>query len=190
MSTRCSRCGLTIRVPTGFCPACGIELPSIQEEPKINASANYYEALTLSPTASSELIRKKLKEAYRLWGRRANNSPTVELRHEAERKVLLFQEAEGVLLDPAKRQAYDLTLRKRSPRVSPDGRPLPIPTRRRTPAAAATAAQPSAVEHASETPQSGGSQDFWHFVGWRVLKGTIIQVDPPYMGHPDFAWTG
>lgn len=190
MSTRCSRCGLAIRVPTGFCPACGIEFPTIQEERKVNASANYYEALTLSPTASSELIRKKLKEAYRLWSKRANNSPTVELRYEAERKVLLFQEAEAILLNPAKRQAYDLTLRKGSQRASPDGRPLPTPTRRRTSAAAATTTQPSVVEHAAESPQLGAGTDLWHFLGWRVLKGTIIQVDPPYMGHPDFAWAG
>jgi hypothetical protein len=30
----------------------------------------------------------------------------------------------------------------------------------------------------------------WHFFGWRVLHGTIIQADPPYMGHPDFSWLG
>lgn len=190
MGVRCSRCGLAIGIPTGFCPACGIELSAHGDETSA-ARDNYYDIFSLLPTSSNEQIREALKNAYRLWSRRANNSTTIELRHEAERKVLLIQEAEATLLNPAKRQAYDLMLRERRSHSKNNSRPLPVPARRRPSSASATTTSGSNLPDQSATNiknDTGGS--LWPRFSKLVLEGTIIQVDTPYMGHPDFSWGG
>jgi hypothetical protein len=186
---RCHRCGLAIRIPTEFCPACGIELLPHGEEAEVRD--DYYALFNLPPLATTDRIQSALKEAYRLWSRRANNSPTIEARHEAERKLILIEAAESILLNPAKRQAYDVALQSRRSKQNATSRPLPVPVRRSTPlVTAATTNQGTRPEDDRSNAYDSSEGGFLHFFGWRVIKGTVISVEPPYMGHPDFSWIG
>jgi Flp pilus assembly protein TadD len=71
---------------------------------------NYYRVLNISPTASPDDIRKAIIKELRLWSNRTN-APQIERRQEAERMVQVLEEAEGILLDAAKKAEYDRNLR-------------------------------------------------------------------------------
>lgn len=68
--------------------------------------AGLYEVLGLNPGATEEAIRSAVTEQRRAW-RRRTSSPELEIRHEAERRMQLLDEAERTLLDPARRRSYD-----------------------------------------------------------------------------------
>lgn len=70
---------------------------------------NYYRHLNLSQTASPDEIKKALHREFRTWTLRVN-AAKLEDRQEAERMVKLLEEAESILLDPARRTAYDKEL--------------------------------------------------------------------------------
>jgi tetratricopeptide (TPR) repeat protein len=70
---------------------------------------NLYRILNVEQSADTEAIRKAIINASRLWSNRTN-APQIEKRQEAERMVKLIDEAEAVLLDPAKRSAFDRQL--------------------------------------------------------------------------------
>jgi Tfp pilus assembly protein PilF len=68
--------------------------------------AGLYEVLGLNAGASEEAIRSAVTEQRRVW-RRRTTSPELEIRHEAERRMHLLDQAERTLLDPARRRSYD-----------------------------------------------------------------------------------
>jgi tetratricopeptide (TPR) repeat protein len=70
---------------------------------------NLYRVLNVSQTASAEEVKKAIIQGSRLWSNRTN-APQIEKRQEAERMVKLIEEAETLLLDPAKRAGYDRQL--------------------------------------------------------------------------------
>lgn len=71
---------------------------------------NYYRALNIAPTATEEEIKKAILRDRRLWNNRTN-APDLERKQEAERMVTLLANAEQILLDPTRKQQYDLALR-------------------------------------------------------------------------------
>jgi tetratricopeptide (TPR) repeat protein len=71
---------------------------------------NYYRALNIAPTATADEIKKVILRDRRLWSNRTN-APDLERKQEAERMVTLLANAEQILLDPARKQQYDLALR-------------------------------------------------------------------------------
>lgn len=71
---------------------------------------NYYRELNLAQTATDEEIRKAILRERRLWSNRTN-SPDLERKQEAERKVTLLAQAEQILFDPVRKQQYDQALR-------------------------------------------------------------------------------
>lgn len=75
---------------------------------------NFYQILTIQPTAKEAEIREALRNALRLWSNRTN-APQMERRQEAERMVKLIEEAETILLIPSKRAEYDQKLRSVPP---------------------------------------------------------------------------
>ena len=70
---------------------------------------NLYRVLNVPQTASAEEVKKAIIQGSRLWSNRTN-APQIEKRQEAERMVKLIEEAETILLDPAKRAGYDRQL--------------------------------------------------------------------------------
>lgn len=70
---------------------------------------NYYELLGISQDAEKLAIEQAIKKTRRVWNNRANN-PDASIRAEAERHVKEVAEAEKILLDPSKREAYDRDL--------------------------------------------------------------------------------
>jgi tetratricopeptide (TPR) repeat protein len=70
---------------------------------------NYYRILNVSPSTSPADIRKAIIKELRLWSNRTN-APQIERRQEAERMVQTLEEAERILLDPAKKADYDRKL--------------------------------------------------------------------------------
>ena len=75
---------------------------------------NYYKIINVEPTAKDPEVKKALHETLRLWSNRTN-APQIDRRQEAERMVKLLEEAETILLNPAKRAEYDKQL-KNAPR--------------------------------------------------------------------------
>ena len=80
---------------------------------------NYYQTINVLPTAKDPEVKKALHETLRLWSSRTN-APQIDRRQEAERMVKLLEEAETILLDPAKRAEYDRNL-KTAPPTMPQG---------------------------------------------------------------------
>lgn len=70
---------------------------------------NYYELLEIPQNADRTTIEKAIRKTRRLWNNRANN-PDSSIRAEAELHVKEIAQAEKILLDPDKRQDYDLEL--------------------------------------------------------------------------------
>lgn len=65
-----------------------------------------YEVLEVSPAASAEEISAALTAQRRIWMHR-QTAPTIERRQQAELRLAALAEAERVLLEPARRAAYD-----------------------------------------------------------------------------------
>lgn len=76
---------------------------------------NLYRILNIPQTASAEEVKKAIIQGSRLWSNRTN-APQIEKRQEAERMVKFIEEAEGILLDPTKRERYDRQLATATPR--------------------------------------------------------------------------
>jgi Flp pilus assembly protein TadD len=70
--------------------------------------AKLYEVLGLDRSATNEQISARIAEQRRAW-RRRTNSPDLEARQIAERRMYLLDEAERVLLHPQRRETYDAT---------------------------------------------------------------------------------
>lgn len=70
---------------------------------------NYYEEFNLNPNMSIEEINAALFEAKKTWSRK-QNSPNLERRQEAERKVVEIDECSKILTDSDKRKQYDAEL--------------------------------------------------------------------------------
>ncbi|MBA4495790.1 tetratricopeptide repeat protein [Paenactinomyces guangxiensis] len=70
---------------------------------------NYYEMFGISPSASTEEIKKLVLHQLRIWNQRTN-APQIERRQEAERMIRVLEEMETILLDEQKRTEYDQRL--------------------------------------------------------------------------------
>lgn len=70
---------------------------------------NLYRILNIPQTASADEVKKAIIQGSRLWSNRTN-APQIERRQEAERMVKVLDQAEAILLDAAKRAAYDRQL--------------------------------------------------------------------------------
>lgn len=98
-------------------------------------NATHYSALEIEQSASDEQVQAAVRQQRRRW-MQLQGHPKLETRQEAELRVREVSEAEAVLTDPARRQAYDLTLRPvPQPVVQPPPSPRPpIPDPWRAPA--------------------------------------------------------
>jgi hypothetical protein len=106
-------------------------------------SATHYSALEIEQSASDEQVRTAVRQQRRRW-MQLQGHPKLETRQEAELRVREVSEAEAVLTDPARRKAFDLTLRPVPQPVaqpSPSPRP-PIPDPWRAPTPNPTKAPP------------------------------------------------
>jgi tetratricopeptide (TPR) repeat protein len=72
---------------------------------------NYYELLEIPQSADKAAIEQAIRKTRRVWNNRANN-PDAAIRAEAEMHVKEIADAEKILLDENKRQAYDEQLRQ------------------------------------------------------------------------------
>lgn len=72
---------------------------------------NYYQELSISPDLDKDQIKKELNKLQRQWISRTN-APDLMRRQQAERMISVIEEANKILLDENKRQAYDLSLNK------------------------------------------------------------------------------
>lgn len=70
---------------------------------------NYYQELRIDPGLRGDQLNDELRKLQRKWVSRTN-APDLNRRQEAERKVALIEEAKNILLDEAKRAAYDQQL--------------------------------------------------------------------------------
>lgn len=70
---------------------------------------DYYELLEISQDADKVTIEQAIRKTRRIWNNRANN-PDASIRTEAELHVKEIAEAEKILLDPDKRQEYNIQL--------------------------------------------------------------------------------
>lgn len=103
-------------------------------------SPTHYSVLEIEQSASDEQVRAAVRQQRRRW-MQLQGHPKLETRQEAELRVREVSEAEAVLTDPARRQAYDLTLRpvpqpvvqlppsSRPPTPEPWSPPAPSPTK-------------------------------------------------------------
>lgn len=67
---------------------------------------DFYSLLEIAPSANDDEIKKAIRLARRKWSNR-QNSPSAEIRAEAEKAMKEISEAERVLLDSKKRFQYD-----------------------------------------------------------------------------------
>ncbi len=187
---KCNRCGLNINFETHYCPACG---NTLSKPVKVKVDINYYELFELSPNSTLKDIEKRLRELTRFWGNRANISSKIEQRHEAERMLQYLSKAEPILLDPQKRTYYDQTLFNKQKEVqtnqSKTSTCIPISTQEKS-------SQDFFINNSGETIpdiyrediQIDQKSNFRNFFWYTILKGTVVNVDPTYMSHPDFRW--
>lgn len=81
---------------------------------------NFYEMLSVAPTADAKAIEERIKEETRTW-RKRTGSPDLSKRQEAELRMQHLSAARDTLLDAEKRSAYDrrlATQRTEAPRHS------------------------------------------------------------------------
>jgi tetratricopeptide (TPR) repeat protein len=78
------------------------------------ALVNYYEILEISQEASAECVRLAAKRQRRTWVKRLQ-APGADRRREAEDRLALIEAAEGALLDPGGRRAFDARLARYVP---------------------------------------------------------------------------
>ena len=68
---------------------------------------NYYEILPgIVETSQEDAIRKAIREQRQIWNKRAAQADPVK-REQAQKRVRDLGDAERVLLDPARKQAFD-----------------------------------------------------------------------------------
>lgn len=72
---------------------------------------NYYEEFSLDPSMDSKTICEILFKTKKMWSKR-QNAAELEKRQEAERKVVLINDAIELFSDSSKRNEYDIELRK------------------------------------------------------------------------------
>jgi predicted Zn-dependent protease len=70
---------------------------------------DYYALLSLDLGCPEDDIRKAIHRELRTWTNRTN-APDLQRKQEAERRIKLLDEADAILLDPAKRANYDREL--------------------------------------------------------------------------------
>lgn len=93
---------------------------------------NYYTEFNLDPNASCETLCAQLFKEKRKWITR-QNANSMEKRQEAERKVLLIEEASKIFSDKLAKEKYDVELmreRKKNggaPAPAPQPQPVPQP---------------------------------------------------------------
>lgn len=85
---------------------------------------NYYEILDIDEQATREEIDEKIKSEINRWRRRMN-APSPERQREANERMEQLREAQEILLDQAKRQAYDEELQNSRQGNSSEGGPRP-----------------------------------------------------------------
>ncbi len=183
----CSRCGLSINFEAPYCPACG---NTLSKPLKVKTDINYYELFELSFNSSSNEIKQRLREAIRYWGHRANNSPRIEQRHEAERMLQYLSEAELILLDPEKRISYDEWLSHQQKKNYFNQNTTS--TQKLFPTSESSSQASYSNEFQKSIPdisiENNPKPPIWNLFWWTVINGTVVQVDPIYMAPPDFSW--
>ncbi|MGQ4514417.1 tetratricopeptide repeat protein [Streptomyces sp. DW26H14] len=88
---------------------------------------SYYAEFGIDRAAGADAISGELDRAFRSWSSRASRAPDPRKRREAEDKVELIARARAVLLDPAKRRAYDRDLDRPKQRPGPPEPPPRVP---------------------------------------------------------------
>jgi len=88
-----------------------------------DAARDYYSLFALEAQMSQAELGAGLRDAARVWTRRANNAPQMEQRHEAELMLQRLAEAEAILLNPSKRYSYDEALRNQPKKSNTDTAP-------------------------------------------------------------------
>ncbi|HOP06287.1 MAG TPA: tetratricopeptide repeat protein [candidate division Zixibacteria bacterium] len=81
---------------------------------------DYYKELSVGRTADEEEIKEALNREARIWTNRTN-APDAHHRDEAKRRLEKLDEIEQCLLVPAKREAYDASLKQSSREVATIG---------------------------------------------------------------------
>jgi len=81
---------------------------------------DYYQLLNISPDATEAEIKKAIRQQRAKYRRRVDSSPDIDTRTMAEKKVEQIGEAEKILTDPEKRDAYDQQLQSAPPDNSSD----------------------------------------------------------------------
>lgn len=81
---------------------------------------DYYQLLNISPDATEAEIKKAIRQQRAKFRRRVDSSPDIDTRSMAEKKVEQIGEAEKILTDPEKREAYDQQLESAPPDTSAD----------------------------------------------------------------------
>ena len=71
---------------------------------------DYYQLLNISPDATEAEIKKAIRQQRAKYRRRVDSSPDIDTRSMAEKKVEQIGEAEKMLTDPEKRNAYNQQL--------------------------------------------------------------------------------
>lgn len=187
---KCNRCGLNINFETQYCPTCG---NTLSKQVKVKVDINYYELFELSHNSTLKDIKKRLRDLTRFWGNRANISSKIEQRHEAERMLQYLSKAELTLLDPQKRTYYDQTLSNKQKDVqtnqSKTSTRIPFYTQENSSKDFFTNNSVETIlDIYSEDIQIDQKSNFRNFLWYTILKGTVVNVDPTYMSHPDFKW--
>lgn len=81
---------------------------------------DYYQLLNISPDATEAEIKKAIRQQRAKYRRRVDSSPDIDTRTMAEKKVEQIGEAEKILIDPEKRDAYDQQLKSAPAETSTD----------------------------------------------------------------------
>ncbi|KUG26049.1 hypothetical protein ASZ90_004123 [hydrocarbon metagenome] len=187
---KCNRCGLNINFETKYCSACG---NTLTKQDELMVDINYYELFELSPNSTLKDIEKRMRALTRFWGNRANISSKIEQRHEAERMLQYLSKAELILLDPQKRTYYDQSLFNKKKAVQKNKSNTPTPIQFSTQENSSNDfftnnSGETIPEIYSEDIQIEQKSNFRNFFWYTILKGTVVNVDPTYMSHPDFRW--
>lgn len=92
--------------------------------------ANYYEMLKIAPTASSQEIEAKLDEHYNYWRRQVTHHD-IDVVNRANQALAALEKIRATLLDPMKREVYDVAIGVGGEQIAglidPDAKPLAPP---------------------------------------------------------------
>jgi flagellar biosynthesis protein FlhG len=81
-----------------------------QRAPPLPAEPNHYERLLVPRGASEEEVRRAVKRQREVYAHAGLPTVSLYTHDELEREHAAFSEAEDVLLDPARRRAYDVSV--------------------------------------------------------------------------------